>query len=179
MEYIVDKTINSIRKRLLENGQIQLQMSEGYITEGTCKFYDPVDEKELNDFIKELGYQLPEDYKRFLQITNGCRLFDHPIYGGESYLYGLIEIPQQTYEEPNEGYLKIGCIYQDNIVIDLKAYSEGNLNYLLVKDHIEPFHDSRKLNMNFELWLDRFVVSQGSKFWDWPIYTAENYYRLK
>ncbi|WP_232510151.1 hypothetical protein [Paenibacillus crassostreae] len=79
-----------------------------------------------------------------------------------------------TYEEPAEGYLKIGYFYQDNIVIDLKKYKEGQKNYLLIKGHIDHFYEARELNMNFELWFDRFIVSQGSKFWTWSIYTTEN-----
>ncbi|MDQ0897567.1 hypothetical protein QFZ80_001395 [Paenibacillus sp. V4I7] len=75
--------------------------------------------------------------------------------------------------------MKIAYIYQDNIVINLDAYNEGSNNYLMVKGHIDHFQESRPLLMNFELWFDRFIMSQGAKFWNWSIYDAENYYRLR
>src|SRR5690606_1570806 len=136
-------------------------------------------EDELIKFQESLGYNLPVDYWNFLRLCNGCQLFDHPIYGGESYLYPYNVIADQTYEEPNDGYLKIGYIYQDNLVIDLRAYKNGSSNYLMVKDHIDHFIEAKPLNMNFEMWFDRFVVCQGQKFWEWPSITAEDYYRIE
>ncbi|MBD7966645.1 SMI1/KNR4 family protein [Paenibacillus gallinarum] len=179
-ETIIDKTIISLKKRLSENNNLLiLQLNEGYVTEPTCNFNEPFTDKGIKQYIQELGYDLPSDYIAFLKICNGCNLFDHPVYGGESYLYRLEDIKLLTYEEPTEGYLKIGYFYQDNLVIDLKKYSEGQKNYLLVKGHIDNFYEARELNMNFELWFDRFIMSQGSKFWTWSNYTAENYYYLR
>lgn len=164
MKYIIDHTINSLKQRLQENnGLIRIQCTEAY---RTCKFFHPKTENEIALFENELGYKLPGDYSRFLQITNGCRFFEHSEYGGESYLYSLNEIYGLTYEEPNDGFLKIGYFYQDNIVIDLKAFHAGNQNYLLVKGEFDQFDKARKLNMNFEIWLDRFIMSQGSLFWN-------------
>jgi hypothetical protein len=174
---IIHQTISSLKQRLVESNNIlRLQLDKGYITDATCKFNDPANEVELTQYINELGYKLPEDYNEFLLITNGCRLFDHPKYGGESYLYSWQDINNFTYEEPNEGYLKIGYIYQDNLVIDLKAYNEGDNDYLLIKGHIDQFNESQKLNMNFEMWFDRFVISQGTKFWEWPRQFSKQYY---
>lgn len=120
-EAIIIKTITSLKKRLAENNNIiTIQLDEGYVTEATFKFNAPLTDKEIKQYIQELGYDLPTDYKDFLKICNGCNLFDHPMYGGESYLYRLEDIMSLTYEDPSEGYLKIGYFYQDNIVIDLK-----------------------------------------------------------
>ncbi|MDQ0112464.1 SMI1/KNR4 family protein [Paenibacillus harenae] len=177
---LINKTIGSLKKRLENNNELlELQLGEGYLTQATCKFNEPANENDLLEFQKKLGYKLPEDYFNFLTICNGCSLFDHPQYGGEAYLYKWQDIEDATYEEPYEGYIKIAYIYQDNIVIDLKAYREGSHNYLMVKGHIDHFHEARPLNMNFELWFDRFIICQGDKFWNWSMYTAENYYRLR
>jgi hypothetical protein len=165
---LVHKTIASLQQRLQDNGNLlRLQLSEGYITDAICRFNPPALKEDLDHFMTELGYQLPEDYYEFLLIANGCRLFDHPEYGGENYLYRWQDINEFTYEEPSEGYLKIGYFYQDNLVIDLKLSQAGNKDYLLIKGHIDQFEESKSLKMNFEVWLDRFVVSQGSKFWEW------------
>ncbi|AFH62872.1 SMI1/KNR4 family protein [Paenibacillus caseinilyticus] len=177
---VIYKTICSLKERLHEgNGLLDIQLQEGYRAKTTCKFNIPALAEDLLSFQKGLGYKLPEDYYNFLTICNGCSLFDHPQYGGEAYLYPWQDIAQFTYEEPDEGYLKIAYIYQDNIVINLNAYNEGNNNYLMVKRHTEHFHEARPLMMNFELWFDRFIMSQGEKFWNWPLYNAENYYRLR
>lgn len=177
---IIARTISSLKKRLESNNNVLiLQLEEGFITEATCTFYEPVSDAELEAFSDRIGYQLPDDYAAFLKIANGCRLFDDPNYGGENYLYSLEEILQFTYEEPSEGYLKIGYFYQDNIFIDLNLFNHGQKNYLFVKGHISQFSEGRPLHMNFELWFDRFVISQGTKFWNYSIYTAENYYSTR
>ncbi|TVX96293.1 SMI1/KNR4 family protein [Cohnella terricola] len=174
---VVHTIISSLKQRLTDSNNIfKLQLDKGYVTESTCKFNDPADAKELDQFITKLGYKLPEDYYTFLMISNGCNLFDHPEYGGESYLHRWQVINEITTEEPSEGYLKIGYIYQSELVIDLKSYQAGDNDYLLIKDCIDQFSESKKLNMNFEMWLDRFVISQGSKFWEWPRITSKLYY---
>ncbi len=46
-------------------------------------------------------------------------------------------------------------------------------NYLWFRGFIEY----EPMKLNFEIFLDRYILSQGSSFWEWNIYTAENYYR--
>jgi len=177
---LIGKTIEGVKERLIRgNGLFEVQLREGNIAYVTCQFSEPASTDELELAEKRLGYQLPVDYHRFLTISNGCSLFDDPVYGGEAQVYRLQEALQYSSGEENMGYLKVAWIYQDEIFINLSVYNSGNPNYLYVKDHIEPYDESRPLNMNFELWLDRFIVSQGSKFWNWSVNTAENYYKLR
>ncbi|GAB6988773.1 SMI1/KNR4 family protein [Paenibacillus pini] len=176
-ESIIIKTLTSLKIRLNNNEkqQIEMQLAEGYLTQGVFKFYPGASETEIDEFCKYIGYELPKDYIEFLQFCNGCQLFNHPEYGGESYLYSLEEIQLYAHEEPLDGYIKIGNVYQDHIVFDLKRYHLGDMNYVLVKGHIDRFDECRELNMSFEIWFDRFIVSQGSKYWTWPTITATNY----
>lgn len=163
----IKKTIFTLKKKLEENNHIvTLELEDGTFTDAKCTFYDPVSDEDIMQFTDILGYTLPEDYITFLKLTNGCRLFDHPIYGGENYLYGLWEIARNTYEEPNDGFLKVGYFYEENIYFDLKMYDCGEKNYLYVKEHIDQFREGRALHMNFEIWLERFIDSQGMKFWN-------------
>jgi len=172
---IVEKTIASLKKRLELNNQIlTLQLEEGYITEAQCTFFEPLSDEDILHFSREIGYSLPEDYIAFLKITNGCRLFDHPVYGGESYLFGIWDIFHHTYEDQNDAYLKIGYFYEENIYIDLELVKAGKRNYLFVKEHIDQFSEGRALNMNFEMWLDRFIICQGTKFWNFNRFSNEN-----
>src|SRR5690606_1247599 len=174
---IVKRTLYSLRKRLNENSNvINVQTEEGHVFNATCTFHPPASDLDISNFEKQTGFLLPDDYKEFLKITNGCRLFDDINYGGEIELYSLdqiIECNHNRYDE-FEGCYDIAYIYQDNIVINSKLVSQNKKNYLFWKDHIEQFDDAIPLELSFELWFDRFVVCQGAKFWWWPIYTAEH-----
>lgn len=171
---IIGQTLTSLKKRFEPSDHLQIQVESGYIYDAKCVFYDPVLDQEFEQFMQKVNFRLPEDYIRFLKNTNGCRLFDDAQYGGEAVLYGLQEL-FRTYEEANTGYLKIACIYQDHIFIDLKSSMKGAPNYIMIGENQEY----RPLNMNFELWFDRLVVAQGSKFWEWTWDSAEHYYRRR
>lgn len=177
---IVLQTLNALKKRLNENNNIlQIQGEQGYLYKAKCTFNPPASDEEINDFEKQTGLIIPLDYKAFLKISNGCRLFDDINWGGEIELYSLKQIIElNRHYEQYEGCYDIAYIYQDNIVVKSESYSNNKRNYLFWKSQIESFEEVKPLDMNFELWLDRFVVSQGSKFWWWSIYTAENYYKL-
>ena len=177
---IITKTIGALQKRLAENNQvIQIQSAQGYLYKATCTFHPPASEEELHEFEKKTGFMLPVDYKEFLKITNGCYLFDDIQYGGETHLYSLEEIlAYNNAYDPHEGCFDIACTFQDNIVINSQMARQNKQNYIFWKGHIDQFSEAIPLKMNFEIWFDRFVVTQGSKFWNWPFYTADNYYRL-
>ncbi|MBM7692479.1 hypothetical protein JOC77_001909 [Peribacillus deserti] len=177
---IVKQTLNSLKKRLEEGGDIiPVQSEHGHVYKATCTFNPPASDEEITNFERQTGLLLPSDYKAFLKIANGCRLFDDIEYGGEIELFSLEQIIElNEHYDQFEGCYVIAYIYQDNIVINSKVYSENQKNYLLWKGHIDQFKEALPLKMNFELWLDRFVTSQGAKFWWWSLHTAENYYEL-
>ncbi|MBS4207366.1 SMI1/KNR4 family protein [Bacillus sp. FJAT-50079] len=175
---LVKQTLHSLKKRLEDNYQIiELQNEQGHVFKATCTFTPPASEKDIIYFEKETGFILPEDYKAFLQISNGCRLFDDVQFGGEIELFSLEKIIELNQDyDPYEGCFVIAYIYQDHIVIHSNLYSQNSRNYLFWKSHIDQLKEAIPLQMNFELWLERFIISQGVKFWWWPIYTAENAY---
>lgn len=167
---IIKQTLGALIKRLDEKDKtIQVQTENGYLYKAKCTFNLPASDSDIIHFEKQTGYSLPIDYKEFLKITNGCRLFDDVNFGGEIELYSLekmIEIYQLGYDE-YEGCYSIANIYQDDIVINSKLVSQNNRNYLFWKGNLDRFEDARSLKMNFELWFDRFIVCQGTKFWWW------------
>ncbi|WP_088070058.1 SMI1/KNR4 family protein [Gottfriedia luciferensis] len=82
---IVKRTLASLKKRLEENGNIiRFQGEEGYLSRVECTFNSPASDEELKSFEKETGFILPNDYKEFLKISNGCRLFDDVEYAEKS-----------------------------------------------------------------------------------------------
>lgn len=177
---IVTQTLDSLKRRLSDNeNTIHSQAEQGYVYHATCTFNPPATEKEMNAFEEQTGWVLPPDYRAFLRITNGCRLFDDVHTGGELELYSLQQIIEYNKQEnPYEGCYDIAYICQDHIVVHSSSYLQNDKNYLYWKGQLESFEEAQSLGSNFELWLDRLVVCQGAKFWWWPIYTAENYYRL-
>lgn len=86
-------------------------------------------------------------------------------------LYSLEEVQKvQQNLTMNNDYYPIGYVHEEHLMI--KNSKENNKNYLYF-GHLEK----RPANMNFELFLDRFIVSNGSNFWEWPRLDAENYYK--
>lgn len=43
-------------------------------------------DEQIHSFEQKTGLLLPDDYKEFLKITNGCRLFDN-LESGEKMIY--------------------------------------------------------------------------------------------
>ncbi|GFM13721.1 SMI1 / KNR4 family protein [Bacillus sp. FW1] len=60
-------------------------------------------------------------------------------------------------------------------MIDKDKLDEGDPNYL----YILEIGEYTPLNLNFEIFLDRYIQSNGEAFWVWQYYTAENYYRTR
>ena len=71
-------------------------------------------------------------------------------------------------------YISIGYVFESHLLISRTAIEKDDPDYLYIAGTSlkpEPLHS------NLELFIDRFVVSQGSNFWEWPNYTAKNYYK--
>ena len=163
-ERLVEKTIHALQKRLYDgHNLLQIQVEEGYVYNATCTFNPPATNAQIAHFENETGHILPEDYKAFLKITNGCRLFDDVKFGGETYLYSLEEINEYNrFFDEFEDSFTIAYVYQDHIVINTKRQP-----FMFWKGHIDSFDEARPLQLNFEQWLDRFIMCQGAKFWLW------------
>lgn len=180
MGSLVSLTLSALMNRLEQNGgSFQVQSEQGYTYDAMCTFNKPATDAEIIEFEEKTGFLLPDDYKAFLKITNGCRLFEHVEYGGETELFSLEQIIEyNSHLDPCDGCFNIAYIYQDHIGINSDLHREGNPHYLFWKGHIDSFQEALPLQSNFELWLDRFIISQGVKFWWWPIHTAKNFYQV-
>jgi hypothetical protein len=100
-------------------------------------------------------------------------LYDGINIDGGLHLFSLQEIEEALNDIT---YIKEGCIpiahllEGRHLVIDQSILKNKNRNYLaLVELEYEP------LNLNFELFMDSYILSQGESFWEWPIYSSENY----
>ncbi|GAB3802600.1 hypothetical protein GCM10028868_28590 [Virgibacillus kimchii] len=70
----------------------------------------------------------------------------------------------------NNEFFPVGYVHEEHLMI--KNSKKNNKNHLYF-GHLEK----RPANMNFELFVDRFIVSNGSNFWEWPWLVAEKYYK--
>lgn len=53
--------------------------------------------------------------------------------------------------------------YGDYLFIDSEKVANGDYDYLIYVQ----VGDIQRLSMNFETWLDRFIVAQGARYWLW------------
>ncbi|MBG9769422.1 SMI1/KNR4 family protein [Bacillus vallismortis] len=178
MTVFVEKTIQGLKELIDEKGRLKILGDEGALLETECSFSKGATDLEIESFEKKIKVSLPEDYKTFLKLHNGARIFDLLIYGenvgGGLHILNLEEIEkymQNGFLKPQfipVAHLLDGCY----LLID-KTRISTDPNYLWFL----RFVDYEPMQLNFEIFLDRYILSQGSNFWDWGIYTAENYYR--
>lgn len=169
---LVRLTLEGLYKRL-EDDKLTVQMEEGFVKEMSFEFYQPISEQELQDFISCTQIQLPVDYFEFLRLHNGARLFDI------MFLFKLKEVQNKVgiIGYFPENWYPIGSGYDGQyLIIDMEKVRKGENDYLIWWGS-SIIDDAMYLNLNFELWLDRFIIAQGTQFWLWPIYNSKNYYR--
>ncbi|MFL8937249.1 SMI1/KNR4 family protein [Rossellomorea oryzaecorticis] len=175
---LLNKTLHALKKRLDESGNMEILAEQGNIHTVHCSFNPPVESGKLQTFQEESKLMLPEDVREFLSQHNGARLYEMILgsnnIGGGLLVYSLEEIKKtRAILQSLSEFIPIGYVFENHLLIGRTAVDQDCPNYLYIAGTIlkpEPLH------LNLELFLDRFVVSQGSNFWDWPNYTAKNYY---
>ncbi|NPC93411.1 SMI1/KNR4 family protein [Bacillus sp. WMMC1349] len=181
MKHFIGATLNGLKKRLNEKNEITLFCTEGDSCETVCSFHEPASDKEIRDFEEIASVKLPSDYKAFLKLHNGADIFDllseGSNIGGGLHLFNLNQVNHDLHELTHleEEYIPIAHLLEgSHLLIDQRILKKERRNYLVLFSGI----DYEPLNLNFELFMDRYILSQGQNFWEWPIYTAENYYDL-
>ncbi|MGN7393407.1 SMI1/KNR4 family protein [Peribacillus frigoritolerans] len=183
MSHFVHNTLSGLKKLLDNNEQMKTISEEGEVGSVSCSFNAPIQTTEIEMFERENNIKLPEDYKAFLTLHNGARIYeliddeDDINIGGGLHLFSLDEVKEAQELELMEGLgIPIGHLLGDcYLILDTEKLKVGDPNHL----NILEFTELASPNLNFEIFLDRYVISQGVVFWDWPIYTAENYYETR
>jgi hypothetical protein len=177
---------------ILENLKRTLNTNGGYIQlpntgKTRCNFQPPANPEEIHALETRLDMPLPDDYLRFLMLHDGAQLFNRVCsfeqtgeieLGGGIRIYSLAEIDACDPASP-EGWIPIAAASDSLVIMDCSRYGNGTQNYLLVKGEAEPFFEANKIHCNFDLWLERMILTGGEKFWEWSWYTADSYYRVK
>lgn len=182
MSHFVHNTLSGLKKLLDNNEQMKTISEEGEVYTVSCSFNAPIKTTEVEMFESEHDIKLPEDYKAFLTLHNGARIYESIDEDGDKLgdgleIFSLDEIKEhQEIEYLSEHGIPIAHLLEDcYLILDTDKLKGGDPNYL----NIMEFTDLSSLNLNFEIFLDRYIISQGEVFWSWPIYTAENYYRTR
>lgn len=118
--------------------------------------------KYLTDFFSSA---FPSDYIAFLQICNGASLFEDLEYGGVNFFYSVSEVID--FNEAPDRKIVVADILDDRIIIDLDRWQSGTSEYLLLSESKYSKEYTGFFYSNFETFLERFVISQGEKFWYW------------
>ena len=171
--------LTSLKERLNEKGRLLKTTPEGVNIEVVCTFEEPASPEEIIQAEKDFKMKFPDDYKEFLLQHNGASLFSGIEYGeeigGELWLFSIEEIKEaiEDYKIEKGKFLPIGAVLDQSLAISSEPLKKGSLNYLGIAeivDHYEP------INLNFELFLSRFITTLGENFWEWDSWTADNYY---
>lgn len=161
-DYTIRNILDSLKNRLDKNSEIGIQATQGYCYTGKCTFNKPATNEEIDKFILDTGWSIPDEYRKFLLIHNGANFFSFE-YGGASYLYGIDEIISNASLSISKNLYIIG-LHSDlgDIVIDSKRVKEGRKDYMLLSsDEIIDF------KCDFKTWLDRMIITYGINYWEW------------
>lgn len=160
--------LDGLKKRLDNNNQLSVQKGNGKVYTAQFTFNPPATSGMIEEFLRDTHWQLPPDYKNFLLIHNGAWLFESVRYGGGYELRSLDEIKDSHLDYMPNHWYPISVNNGDYIFIDSNRVASGQNNYLVCFNHDDvSVSEGYYLNMNFETWLERLIIAQGTEFWTW------------
>ncbi|MWC29776.1 SMI1/KNR4 family protein [Paenibacillus sp. MMS18-CY102] len=166
-EDYVNLTLEGLKQRLSSHGTLICQANRGYVFEASFEFYEPASQDRIDSFLKSTNWIIPADYRSFLEIHNGAKLFEDS-FGTSFKLFSLAEI--QAYHTdymPDDCYaIGMQAGMGTLLMIDSTAVRNGSEEYLSWFEAGE-FHPVKS---NFQLWFDRLVMAQGTVYWGWNIF---------
>lgn len=179
MSKLINASLETLKKTLHNNFPFPIQRNLGFYLNCSFSFSKPATAKEIDEFQIETNFFLPEDYKFFLTLHNGAELYKD-VEGVESHwhIFGIDEIQDALEKYPTPEHIYIIAKYDQTLIcINNKYVEQGRKDYLFdqsiytcTQDNAEP------IELNFELWFDRLLASQGSHFWLWKSMTPDNLY---
>jgi hypothetical protein len=165
----VEKTLLALKGRIAKN-QTFIQQEGGESFEVDFVWNEPASEAEILSLIETTGWMIPKDYQEFLLLHNGASLFKAEMSAMKLHSIKELLTYFEEYEEfykyayPKSWYM-IGTYhgYGEYLFIDSERVKQGNRDYLVIVEE----GDIQRIPLNFEEWLDRFIVCQGEHFWSW------------
>ncbi|MGG4443685.1 SMI1/KNR4 family protein [Brevibacillus fortis] len=163
------KTLDGLKSRLDKDNTLLVQNPGGDVYQAAFSFNTPASDSDIEKFTKDTGWSIPVDFQRFIQIHNGARLFRDIKYGGGYELLSLEKIIHNHLDYMPKHWYPISVSNGDYIFIDSNRVKEGKADYLVRFDHDDDVipENGSTMKMNFETWLERLVIAQGTEFWTW------------
>jgi len=170
------KSIVSLKKRLSDNNILCVQNERGFIMEAEFEWNTPASDSDIFEYERNNNVSLPESYKEFLKISNGAILFKDKQYGqwgckicGINELNIVNEKVRAIRGNFPDSWLVFATWLGDTdlLIFDLSKYNSGEKKYILDGDECDSEDEFDYINGDFEKWLDRLIVAQGSKYWRW------------
>lgn len=133
LSHFVHNTLSGLKKLLDNNEQMKTISEEGEVYTVSCSFNAPIKITEVEMFESEHDIKLPEDYKAFLKLHNGARIYesvddDGVNIGGGLHLFSLDDIKEtQEVEYISEHGIPIAHLLEDcYLILDIEKLKSGN-----------------------------------------------------
>lgn len=172
-------TLTSLKERLINTPIIKGQRELGYLFECSFVFHNACTEERINEFTEETAFEIPQGYREFLLIHDGAILFqDESGQSNPSWIiFGIDDIIDYLNIHPVPKHLYPIAKYDQTVVfVNGDRVSEGREDYLFDRSIYDSIDcEGVDIKLNFELWFERLIVSQGSHFWFWNQLNATNY----
>lgn len=130
---------------------------------------EPLTEEEIARFEEKTKWIVPAAFRDFLRLHNGPVLFDDPEIGGGPEILSLenIVLMNQFYKLGLRSWYPIVDLHVSVIMIDSERVRAGRDDYLIWLWKTGAIEDAQYLDIEFTVWLDRFIVTHGHDFWLW------------
>ncbi len=178
---VIIQLLKSLKEQLDTEGKLKIITEEGNIEIAQCSFQDPATAEEIKKAEKEFKFEFPDDYKQFLLTHNGATIFsmldeEGNEMGGELWLFSIDEIREalDDYDIKKGEYLPIGSVLDQSLAICSKPLKKNSLNYLGIAETVDEYEP---IQLNFELFLTRYITSSGQNFWEWSWIDADKHYK--
>ncbi|WP_090645555.1 SMI1/KNR4 family protein [Paenibacillus sp. UNC496MF] len=178
------KSLDGLKNQLNQDGIMRRLSSEGVYGDVKFTFYPPATQSDINEYMTKWSISLPEDYMEYLRLHNGGFIFAHPQYGGGIELLSLERIDElySLYDELlPAGWIPVAVEEgEEFLFIDTNiAAKQRDYKNIYWCELADVNNSPSLLNANFELWFDRFLIAQGSKYWTWMWMKPEIYYKYR
>ncbi|MFE9274494.1 SMI1/KNR4 family protein [Paenibacillus glucanolyticus] len=154
-------------RKCLNNDKYIQHYSSGNLNETKSAFNSPASLSDIQNLCQKKGWALPDQYVEFLLYCNGCYLFRDQFGTG----FDLLSHKQMDEYHLNympKNWIPICYYVGDYLFIDSDRVDTGK-GYLMWHNHEQYFEDppTIRFEIDFNTWLERLIIAQGSPFWEW------------
>ncbi|WP_433944658.1 SMI1/KNR4 family protein [Paenibacillus sp. SN-8-1] len=149
------------RRRESSGGVLEIQGSDGVVNSANFELSPPATLQDIRMLESQYQIKLPREYKSFLTIHNGAKLFDIG-YGEFTKIFSIEEVDEiaaTMMPEIVPQFLPIARNPSSLIYIDLSRKTK----YMFT----ESISEFNFLSMSFTEWINALIMANGCSFWDW------------